>query len=250
MIQVWSHEMARATHDVDFLSRMKNDLDGIARALKIICETAPEIDDGLHFSSDTIRLERIQEQEGYEGVRAFLIAQLAQAKIPIQIDIGFGDPVVPPPSNINYPTLLDFPAPKITGYPRESAIAEKIHAMVRFGVLNSRMKDFYDIWLLARSFEFDGDVLHTAIKKTFVANETDLNSDIDDLLKNLKSDSEKQKQWSAFLRRIRVTVTPPRFSNVISSIEKFLLPLLENHSGQKPRSLRWKAAGPWKARRS
>ncbi len=167
MIQVWSQEMARATQDVDFLGRMKNDLDGIARALKIVCETPPEVDDGLRFSSESIKLERIQEQEGYEGVRAFLVAHLGQARIPIQIDIGFGDPVVPSPSRVEYPTLLDFPAPKITGYPRESAIAEKVQAMIRFKILNSRMKDFYDIWLLARSFDFDGDVLFTAIKLVY-----------------------------------------------------------------------------------
>lgn len=193
-------------------------------------------------------MDRIQEQEGYDGVRIRLQATLGNAKIPIQIDIGFGDPVVPAPKIIDYPALLDFPHPQIVGYPKESAIAEKIHAMIRFQMLNSRMKDFYDVWLLARNFDFEGKLLFSAIDQTFTANDADLNFDIADLIANLKNDDEKQRQWRAFTKRVRLVIEPPKFSIVVKDIETFLLPMFTNYRSKKPVPLSWNAPGPWKKR--
>lgn len=250
MLQVWSQDMARATRDIDFLGLMRNDLDEIARVLKLICQTRVDIDDGLIFAVDSIKVARIQERAGYEGVRASLIGYLGTAMIPIQVDIGFGDPVVPGPAKISYPSMLDMPAPKITGYPRESAIAEKVHAMVRFQILNSRMKDFYDLWLLAQVFDFEGEVLFSAIKRTFNVKDTDLDFDMAGLLKALKSDPGKGTQWEAFLQRIRVAVDPPEFPKVIAAINNFLVPLVTNFQQDGPANLRWKAPGPWIRKKS
>src|SRR5204863_2427322 len=112
-------------------------------------------DDGLNFPIDRIRLERIRDEEDYEGVRVLMDGRLGQARIPLQVDVGFGDVILPGPVEVEYPTMLDFPAPKLQAYPRETVVAEKFEAMVKLGIANSRMKDFYDLWELAERFDYD-----------------------------------------------------------------------------------------------
>ncbi len=152
--------------------------------------------DGLLFDTDSIKSERITEDADYEGIRIRFHGSLEKAIIHMQIDIGFGDAVHPGPEMHELPTLLDFPASRLNCYSRESSIAEKLEAMVKLGVLNSRMKDFYDIWLLARLFDFDGAILAEAIRRTFEHRGTQLPSEIEAF-----SDSfiySKQGQWTAF----------------------------------------------------
>ncbi len=124
-------------------------------------------DDGLAFDAATVQGERIAEAAAYEGVRVRLRGTLDAARIQMQIDIGFGDVVVPAAVLTTYPTILDLPAPHLLAYSKESAVAEKFEAMVKLGELNSRMKDFFDVWLLSRSFDFDGPRICEAIEKTF-----------------------------------------------------------------------------------
>ncbi len=134
-------------------------------------ETEP---DGLRFDPDTVTAERIAEDADYEGVRVTFMVYLERAKIPIQIDIGFGDAVTPPPVENNYPTLLGSTAPRLLTYPRETVVAEKLEAMVKLGIANSRMKDFYDMEVLSRTFSFDGKSLREAIHNTFERRGTEL----------------------------------------------------------------------------
>ena len=134
-------------------------------------------DDGLVFLARSVQGERIKEDQEYEGLRLRMSCRLENARIPIQIDIGFGDVVMPAAAEVTYPVLLDFPAPVLPAYSRESVVAEKFHAMVVLGIANSRMKDFYDLWILARQFEFQGPMLCSAIRATFERRRTAIPSE-------------------------------------------------------------------------
>jgi predicted nucleotidyltransferase component of viral defense system len=143
MLTVWEAPLTRPTMDIDLLGRIDNSIETIADLTREICRQEVELD-GIDFDAATVEPERIAEDADYEGIRVRFRGSLDTARIVIQLDIGFGDTVIPSPEPVSYPTLLDLPAPHIRGYSRESTIAEKFEAMVKLGILNSRMKDFYD----------------------------------------------------------------------------------------------------------
>jgi predicted nucleotidyltransferase component of viral defense system len=155
LFQLWTSEPCRPTRDLDLLGQGDGSTERYRTIFTKLCSQEVE-DDGLTFLSDTIRVEKIRDEEDYEGVRVLLTAHLANARIPLQIDVGFGDVISPGPVELEYPTLLPFPAPKLRAYSKESVVAEKFEAMVKLGMANSRMKDFYDLWVMARRFEFRG----------------------------------------------------------------------------------------------
>ncbi len=161
----------------------------------------------------------------------------------IQIDIGFGDVVYPEPEESELPTMLDSPVPRLLCYSRESAIAEKFEAMVKLGQLNSRMKDFYDIWLLSRQFDFDGASLAEAIRLTFEQRGTVLTVNIKAFDKTFIS--SKQVQWSAFRKRLQQDHVPVSFKDIISLVESFLAPLASAISQLGPPPRKWTSPGPW-----
>jgi len=175
MFTAWHVRLSRPTKDIDLLGRIDNSPEVITSAMKEACIQKVE-PDGMRFDAETVIATRITEGAEYEGVRVRIQGNLGNARIPLQIDIGFGDVVVPAVSKIVYPTILDFPPPELNGYTMESTIAEKFEAMVKLGIVNSRMKDFYDIWVLSRQFDFDGHVLAMAIRKTFENRRTDIPS--------------------------------------------------------------------------
>jgi len=180
-------------------------------------ETEP---DGLVFSTGTITAEKIKEDQEYEGVRVKFIAKLENARISIQVDIGFGDAVTP--ELVDYPTLLASPAPRILAYPMEAVIAEKVEAMVHLGMLNSRMKDFFDVWFLAKTFPFPSGKVQHAIEATFARRGTELNiGRMAKLLFDLAGDANKSVQWRAFLRKSSLAA-PPQFAIIAEEIRKFL----------------------------
>ena len=166
MLAAWYGLASRPTMDIDLLGKIDNSLEVITTAIKDACLVDVEAD-GISFNDETVEAVRITEDAEYEGVRARVHGSLGTARISIQIDIGFGDVVVPNPSTVSYPVILDLPAPELKGYTMESTIAEKFQAMVKLGVLSSRMKDFCDIWVLSRTFDFKGEILAEAIVKTF-----------------------------------------------------------------------------------
>ena len=168
MLRVWDAPMARPTKDIDLLGRLENSLENLSTMVREVCALEVE-PDGLVFRPSTVKSERIREDADYEGVRIRFDGLLARARIAMRLDVGIGDVMVPVPVEIAYPTLLDMPAPRLKGYPRETAIAEKFEAMVKLGTLNSRMKDFYDIWLLSRQFDFDGPTLGEAVSHGRIA---------------------------------------------------------------------------------
>lgn len=166
MLLVWRLPATRPTRDIDLLARMSNDLEAIARVVADIC-TIPAPDDGMTFDSASVSTSRIAEDALYEGVRATFTARIGSTRLPMQIDLGFSDLITPGPERIAFPCLLGHAAPMLNAYNRETAIAEKYHAMVKLGELNSRMKDFFDIWALATTGPFDGAALSAAIQATF-----------------------------------------------------------------------------------
>jgi predicted nucleotidyltransferase component of viral defense system len=242
MLQVWESPQARPTMDIDMLGRTDNDMEVLVAQLREVICTDLSDEDGLVFDSDSLEADTITEDADYEGVRIRGWAELSGARARLQLDIGFGDAVVPEPLSMRYPVLLDLPAPELLCYSRESAIAEKVQAMVALGPINSRMKDFYDIWLLSRQFHFYRDVLVQAISATFERRHTPIPEP--PLFAPGFAD-EKQVQWRAFLRRLGEGVpAEAEFPTVLTVLENFIGYALEANIADLP-AMHWAPGGPW-----
>lgn len=213
-------------------------------ALRDVCSQEVE-PDGLLFDPDSVNGVIIKEDADYEGVRVTFRGFLQNARVPMQIDIGFGDVVHPSPKLAEYPTILDYDPPKLRGYSRETAVAEKFEAMVKLGRLNSRMKDFYDIWLLSRQFDFDGSRLATAIERTFAHRRTTVHDGPEALSADFATMPAKIAQWQAFLRKSRLADAPKDFSEVVSAIAEFLVPPASAVIAGRSFKQIWQAPGPW-----
>ena len=223
MLTAWNAPLLRPTMDIDLLGRTNNDIGAIAAVVREICDAHIEPDDGLVFDATTVQGERIAEAAEYEGVRIRFRAALDAARIQMQLDIGFGDVVVPAAVPTIYPTILDLPAPHLLSYSRETAIAEKFEAMIKLGELNSRMKDFFDIWLLSRSFDFEGPTLCEAIKRTFERRGTALpDGEPVALTEEFSGNAQKRAQWAGFVRRMKL-LEVPSLPEIINELKEFLL---------------------------
>lgn len=223
MLRIWNAPEIRPTMDIDMLGKTGNEDSNIIRIIKDVLNIKVD-DDGLQFDVDSIKTEQITEDADYKGVRVTLNGLLGNAKVYIQIDIGFGDVIYPHPEKGILPTVLNDLSPELMCYSRESVIAEKFHAMVRIGMLNSRMKDFYDIWLLSRYYKFNIEDVAQAISATFSNKGTLIECEIIAFKKEF-TDS-KQKMWQAFRRRIKLQNVPENFADVVAEIEKFLAPAI------------------------
>jgi predicted nucleotidyltransferase component of viral defense system len=194
---------ARATRDVDFLARrLSNAPEELINAFRAIC--AIEADDAVRFDLPSVSAERIKDGADYEGVRVKVIGYLDKSRHVMQFDVGFGDVIVPKPVTMEYPSLLDMGRPVIQAYSRESVIAEKFEAMIALAEANSRMKDFYDVYVLSRTFDFEGLVLYEAIRQTLERRATPMTSSPAVFTENFAGTKDKQTQWQAFQNRIRV----------------------------------------------
>ncbi len=243
MLSVWEAPELRPTMDIDMLGKTSNNEAVIITQIRDILSIDVE-PDGLVFDLESIMSERITESADYEGIRVRFVGTLASARINMQIDIGFGDIVYPKPERLRLPVLLELPAPQLLCYSRESSIAEKFEAMVKFGMLNSRMKDFYDIWLLSRMAEFQGENLANAIRLTFEQRETQL-PEVIVAFTEIFSD-EKQQQWMVFRKRLQQEHIPLSFHKVIVSLETFLSPIIKSLMSDTPVPRIWEPPGPWK----
>lgn len=242
MLRVWRSPEARPTMDIDMLGRTENDEAAIAAQVRDILAVEVE-PDGLIFDPTDLRTERIAEAADYEGVRVRFRGLLDSARINMRIDIGFGDALFPGPEAGDMPTVLDLPAARLLCYSRESAIAEKFHAMVSLGELNSRMKDFYDIWLLARGFDFEGGTLAEAIRLTMRKRGNRPPTEI--VAFSADFARAKQAQWTAFRRRLGREQIPLDFAEIASAVSGFLRPIALALSSGVPPPDRWTAPGPW-----
>lgn len=242
MLRAWQSPEFRATQDIDMLGKVKNDEENILNIFKDVMITEVE-PDGMEFQPDTLVSERITEDADYSGIRLRFGSLLGTARVNLQIDIGFGDIIIPGPEETEMPVMLDFPAPKLLSYTRESAIAEKFEAMVSLAEANSRMKDFYDIWLLSRQFNFNGQILTKAIQETFRQRETKINLEIvafsDVFVKS------KQIQWLAFQRRLGQDHVPKDFSEIVKQVENFLFPVVDKIVIEEKIIGNWNAPEGW-----
>jgi predicted nucleotidyltransferase component of viral defense system len=243
---VWKVQDYRVTKDADLLGFGTADTERIKSIFQKLCQTVTESVDGIEFIPDTVKVAPIREEHVYDGIRVTLMGMLHQAQIPLQIDICFGDAVTPAPEQIKFPTLLDAPPPQLLAYPRYTMVAEKLEAMVRLGVADSRMKDFYDVFLLSRLFDFDGWILCDAIRNTFVRRSTLLPRGLPMAFTDeFRKDTQKQTQWQAFLRKAKPKNVPEEIDAVIGEVASFLVPVLKAASEDKPFQPAWSKGGSW-----
>jgi len=247
LLQLWTAEMYRPTRDLDLLGRGPSDIN-FRRVFSEVC-TQNVVDDGLMFLPDTIRVGRIRDEEAYEGVRVRMEARLGSVRVPLQIDVGLGDTIVPASEEVEYPTLLKFPAPKLHAYSKESVVAEKFEAMVKLGVANSRMKDFYDLWVLAQRFEFESSTLAAAIQATFKTRRTTLPRPSPLALRAAFYELQtKQTQWGAFLRKSGLKADSS-LKEIIEVIREFVLPVVDGVLKGDEENEVWQRGGPWRRNR-
>ncbi len=245
LFMVWSDQPHRPTRDVDFLGFGDSSELSLQAIFQELCNFPVE-DDGITLAPESVRVEAIRDESEYGGMRVKLFGDLAGARISIHADIGFGDVVTPEAREIEYPTLLDTPTPRLRAYPRETVVAEKYQALVNLGMANSRMKDFYDIWVIARSFDFDGSILSEAVGNTFSCRRTPLPKQTPSgFSPEFYEDRQKNMQWNAFLRKGMLVATPLSLEDTCHFLEKFLVPPTQALVCEENFTLKWKPGGPW-----
>lgn len=248
LFNLWADAPYRATGDLDLLGYGDSTAARLVDIFKAVCVTDVE-PDGVEFLADTVRAEQAREDDEYQGVRVTLEARIAGARLSVQVDIGFGDVIIPEAQSIEYPALLEFPAPRLQAYPRETVVAEKFQAMVRFAVLTSRMKDFYDLWAIATIFDFRGPVLAEAIRATFERRQTKLPQETPDALTSEFAEiPTKQTQWQGFLWRTAIAMAPEPLPIVLAKIREFVMPPTTAVTKSVPFDKTWPPGGPWTAR--
>jgi hypothetical protein len=246
LFQLWAAEPHRATKDVDLLGTGDSSVERLADVVKAVCAVAVA-EDGLDFDPAAVTAGRIKEDQEYEGVRVTCPARLGQARVTLQIDVGFGDAITPAPTRVDYPTILDFPRPALKAYPKETVVAEKFQAMVALGMTNSRMKDFFDLWILSRDFAFDGATLTNAISATFRRRRSLPPTEPPlALTGEFGTDPAKVKQREAFVRKGRLKADSTKLEDVIAFLEAFLMPPSRSAAAGEAFAATWSSRGPWK----
>ena len=249
LLAVWMEEPYRSTRDIDLLASGRSDEASIREIVTAICTvTCPE--DGLLFDLDTIRVSSIHAGQRYQGQRVKMVCRLGKARIPIQIDFGFGDVVKPGPHEAQLNTLLEgIPAPSLQVYPLVTSIAEKLDAMVSLGKRNSRMKDFYDIWALSEAFSFEGAALREAIHNCFERRNTVVSGDMPVALTSaFYSDADLDTRWRDYRHEVTLLTTPPEsFAVVGERVRSFFAPIYASIFANTPFDLYWPPGGSWEA---
>jgi predicted nucleotidyltransferase component of viral defense system len=245
LLLLWLGEPIRPTKDIDLLGFGDTSAEALKRVFMSLCAIeAPE--DGLTFLAESVQVEAIREDQEYGGMRVRLMAMLGNVRIPLQVDVGSGDAVVPPPETLDYPSLLDLPRPRLRAYRPETSIAEKTEAMVRLALANSRMKDFFDIHRLAETRSFDGETLRLAIAATFERRGIEIPTERPlALTSEFAENGQKKVQWAAFVRRTR----RPDLDDlplVIDVLVAFLGPVLQAASRATQWQKVWSNGGPWR----
>lgn len=244
MMRVWDFSLARPTMDIDLHSPRNEDQRSLWHMVKATLETEVP-DDGLVFDPNSINVEEIRAQQKYQGLRVRFVGTLGVARTTVQIDVGFGDTVVPKPTKIKFPIMLDHPQPSLLGYPAETAIAEKFSAMVDLGAANSRMKDFYDVWLLAENMEFEGATLSASIDATFKRRGL-IVPDVEPLAltSEFHASPTKQRQWDLFVQKVRAK-NAPGLDVVSGHLNRFLMPVAKAVAGGMVHRSMWKPGKGW-----
>lgn len=245
LFDLWFDIPHRPTRDADLLGFGPAEIPVLEGLFRELCAAVIEPEDGIRFQAETVRAEEIRKEANYGGIRVTLVGLLAGARCPVQVDVGFGDAVTPGPEPIEYPTLLpDLPAPRLRAYPRETVVAEKLQALVTLGIANSRMKDYFDLWVLASHADSDGETLTRAIRATFARRATPIPQGAPfGLSEAFALDARKQTQWRAFLARN--ALEPVELADVLGLLRGFLLSPLEAARTETPPSARWVHGSGW-----
>jgi predicted nucleotidyltransferase component of viral defense system len=248
LFTLWTGKPHRATRDLDLLGFGDP---GQQQVRQVFAEVlALEVpDDGVRFDLDSLTVSLIREEQEYGGVRVEVVARVTSAQVRLQIDVGFGDAITPEANLIEFPPLLDFPAPRLRAYPRETVVAEKLDAMVQLGMANSRMKDFYDIAVLARDFDFDGELLARAIRATFERRGTPLPATTPiALTAAFAEDPTKNTQWSGFVRKAGIR-DAGSLAETIAAVRAYAKAALATAANPTRAPLVWRAGGGWELQR-
>lgn len=246
LMLVWLGETIRPTRDADLLGFGDLSQDSLAQILQDVC-AVPVEPDGLEYLVSSIDVSPIRPADDYGGLRGTVRARLGNARLHVQIDVGIGDAVVPAPEWLEYPSLLGFPPPRLRVYRPETAIAEKLHAMVELGETNSRMRDFFDIYALAEQCSFSGEILAGAIRATFERPRTPVPEILPlALTPEFATLGAKLAQWRGFLSKSGVSSAPRELGQVINTIAGFLGPVIHAARTGTPLNMIWPPAGPWK----
>jgi hypothetical protein len=241
---VWGGEAYRPTRDLDLLGYGLAGVEPVAECFRALCAIEVAAD-GLVFLAASVRAEEIREQAEYGGVRVRLGARLGVARIDIQVDVGFGDVVVPDPEEVEFPVLLEGPVPRIRAYPRESVVAEKLHAVAQLGDANTRMKDFYDLLVLPKLFSFEGLTLTRAIAATFERQRRPLPDSLP--LRPAFFDSDAcANQWRTYLVRNGLEAAPRDFTAVGEVLRGFLERPYAALIAEVEFRATWAPGGPWR----
>lgn len=227
LFATWPETAFRPTGDLDLLGSGSTEPDAIAELFAGICRVEiPE--DGIIFNPETLRVDPVRDTAKYQGARVRLKGELAKAIIPVQVDVGFGDQIYPQPDRRTFPGLLpDLPRANVLMYPPETVVAEKFEAIVRFGVANGRVKDYYDIWVTMYTFEFDLSRLTEAIIGTFRRRETAIPTQLPEgLAKSFAQSVEERGLWAGFLRRNPPNLDPPTFEALLDELQRFFGPII------------------------
>lgn len=239
----WFNQPHRPTKDLDLLGSGANDIPTLETIVREICKIDGE--DGLQFLAESVKGKKIREEEVYQGVRLTFLAMLERARIPVQVDVGFGDAVTPKAEKETLPTILDLPAPKLKIYPKETVIAEKFEAMVKLGIGNSRMKDFWDVRYLIKEFEFDGALLQKAVKATFIGRQTPFPPSLPFALTDeFAANPLINPRWNAFIKRNRIIIEID-FASIIENLREFFAPIIEAETDNKTFNKYWTAGQKW-----
>jgi predicted nucleotidyltransferase component of viral defense system len=245
LFALWGGALYRPTRDLDFTGYGSSEPADVLASFREICR-CPVEDDGILFEASTLAVEPIREGAEYDGLRVRMQASLGNARIPMQVDVGFGNAVVPPATNAEYPTLLDAPAPSIRAYPPEAVIAEKLHALVVIGERNTRVKDVYDLYVLAGQFFFDGAQLARAIAATFERRRTPITAASPAALTpRYFADGARAEQWRAYLTRNGLPGAPEDLVVVGEQVLAFLLPIWSALIDSCEFASSWRPSGPW-----
>lgn len=245
MLQLWGGPLTRATKDIDLLGRSTSTVDELVEVVRN-CLAVEMDDDGLRFEDRSLKGEKIRLKANYDGVRIRCRARLGSARIALQIDVGFGDVITPAAQSIEYPSLLGLEPLQLLGYTPETAIAEKLEAMVVLDMANTRIKDFLDIWMLAQGREFSGAVLAKAIGATFRRRTTPLpESTPVALTPAFYSLPAKQAQWRAYVRKARIQDQAPSFEGAITQVANFVVPITSTLAAKGRFDDNWSPGGPW-----
>jgi hypothetical protein len=246
---IWQGKLPRPTRDVDFLGYGSAEIESVTGAIREICSVKAE--DGIIFNLGQITGEEIREEADYDGVRVRVPCSLDGARAQLQIDLGFGDAVDPSPEELEFPVMLEMEAPKLKTYPAEVVIAEKFQAMVHLGMANSRMKDFFDIWILCQEQTFVMSRMRRAVVATFARRKTPLPSQRPTALTDsFLKDKGKSDQWKAFLNRMQLPKGLAELDEVGESIAGFVMPVIEAARSDSTEEEEWPARGPWKRLKS